>query len=345
MSYDDKPSKGGVLPIVLPIVTSVVALAVGTLFGGLVIWLLKPSTIEEVLVPRNLTADELAAECAPLILEKTTELEAAEDKVSSLKSQVSDKEEKVAELEQEMKSRAVRGRALVMELEKAKSELRDVQEQLQVAQEEKNQLIEELKETVITLEKTEVKLVKQKELTNYAKEDALANKYQRFIGESQLEVCEKGNRKKLGACREAVTALMEAPSVRDRFAHCLRSGQASPSVAEAEKRQVDLPMFSEWMNQEDKIVKGWYINFCDPTLPENADGFLHEDHLPGAGTASTASAGSFLSDDEDDDFDFGTPSAGSEPLPEAGEPTEVKTEQEELDDIDALFKELEDLPD
>ena len=178
-----------------------------------------------------------------------------------------------------MKRRSTRGAALVRELEQAKAELADAKQALKVAQEEKNELLDELKETVIQLEATEEELVEQKRKTEYAKEDALTNKWFRFINNAQLEICERGNRKKLGKCREAVEGLLIAPEIRDQFTHCVRSGQATPSVHEIEKKQ-SLPEFSTWLNQDDKIVRGWYLLLCDPTLPEREDGFLNEEHLP-----------------------------------------------------------------
>lgn len=275
----------------LPVATAGAALLLGCIFGGTLGYIMAPETPVEV--PRELTEAELAAACAPFVLEKTTELEEAETKVADLSGRVKDREAKVQELEAEMKRRSSRGAALVRELEQAKAELVEAQQALQIAQEEKNQLLDELKETVIKLEKTEDELVEQKRKTEYAKEDALTNKWFRFINNAQLEICERGNRKKLGKCREAVEGLLLDPAVRDQFTHCVRSGQATPSVHEIEKK-ASLPEFSRWLNQDDKIVRDWYLLLCDPTLPEREDGFLNEEHLP-KGDAPQA---------PNDDFDF-----------------------------------------
>ncbi|MBT3219210.1 MAG: hypothetical protein HN348_08975 [Proteobacteria bacterium] len=321
--------KGFWLPAwVLPIVTSVIALGVGSLFGGVLGWVLKPST--EVEVPRNLTDRELEIACAPMILAKTTEIEEAEEKVSDLKVRVAQKEAKVTELETEMARRSERGRELVLELERAKADLRETKEQLQKAQEEKNLLIETLKETVIILEETEVKLEEQIELTEYAKEDALTNKWYRFVNESQLEICERGNRKKLGKCREAVETLLEVDAIRDQFAHCVRSGQATPSVHELEKK-TQLPEFSQFLNQEDRIVREWYLLLCDPTLPERADGMLHEEHLPKSTTSPGNNGFDFNIEDLDDI--------------EIGEPARPKAKKEKENFLEDEEFEFEDIPD
>ncbi|MCA9494673.1 MAG: hypothetical protein KC621_32315, partial [Myxococcales bacterium] len=89
----------------------------------------------------------------------------------------------------------------------------------------------------------------------------------------------KGNRKKLGNCREAVQASLMTNTRRDKFSHCVRSAQATPTVKELEKGQ-SMPDFSEYIDQEQKQTKDWYVLFCDPTLPEVNEGLLNESHLP-----------------------------------------------------------------
>jgi len=264
--------------VVLPFATAFASLIVGVLVGGTFGWVVKPDTEVEVEIPRDYTEDELAEVCLPEVQEKATALEEANVKVTSLSSQVREKETRVKELQAEMDRRAERGRELYLEFQQAKEELAQVKLELQAAEEEKEVLIEELTRTVEKLEETEEELEEQVELTGRAKEDALVNKYYRFVNDAQLEICEKGNRKKLGKCREAVTAELERPERRDKFAHCVRSGQATPSVHEMEKG-ASMPQFAEYINEDDKIVKGWYLLLCDPTLPE-ADGFLNEEHLP-----------------------------------------------------------------
>ena len=157
--------------------------------------------------------------------------------------------------------------------------LEEARAQLEIARQEKEQLVVELTQTKEELARTEQKLTDQVEKTEVAKEDALVNKWYRFVSDSQLEVCEKGNRKKLGMCRETVQATLMNNVRRDKFAHCVRSGQAVPSVRELQKGE-SLPDFSEMIDEEQKQTKGWYVLFCDPTLPERNDGFLGEDPLP-----------------------------------------------------------------
>lgn len=267
-----------VATVLLPFATALASLALGALLGGVVAWVAKPEQQREIQVPRELTAAELEAACAPAIAETAEELEAANEKVAVLTKEVAAQEAKVQELEAEMSRRSSRDRALVAELEAAKKELAEVKAQLAQAQEEKARLVEELSATVAKLEETEERLEEQIQLTQRAKEDALTNKWYRFLNDAQLDICEKGNRKKLGRCRETVVATLKTDDMQNRFAHCVRSRQATPSVHELQRGQ-ELPQFSEYLNEDERVTRGWYVQLCDPTLPE-ADGFLNEEHLP-----------------------------------------------------------------
>jgi hypothetical protein len=279
---DDDYVPGGtsVVAMVLPFATAIAALALGAVLGIMIGWVVKPAEKVEVSVPRDLTAAELAQACAPQVNETVNELEKAQGKVQKLQSEVDARDARVKELEGEIQRRNSSGRNLVKELEQAKADLADAQEQLRIAEEEKERLIVELTETKEELEETKVELEEQKEKTEVAKEDALTNKWYRFLNDGQLEVCEKGNRKKLGRCRETVEGSLGSPSRRDRFAHCVRSGQAVPSVHELEKKAT-LPDFAEMIDEEQKQTKGWYVLWCDPTLPELEDGALEVERLPG----------------------------------------------------------------
>ena len=125
----------------------------------------------------------------------------------------------------------------------------------------------------------EEQLAERTQQRDAAREDALFNRWADFIKGAQLEICDKGNRKKLGNCRETVDAAINVDDRRDKFAHCIRSGQAQPAITELEKG-VGLPDFAEMIDEDKKQTKGWMILFCDPTLPENTDAPLAEGRLP-----------------------------------------------------------------
>jgi len=245
---------------ILPTLVAGLALVMGTVMGAVIVYVAKPAEVVEKEVPRDLTAQELEAACAPQVAEVTAKVDQANDKVMGLVSEMREKEARVAELEAEMVRRGKRGAELKAELEAAKAELVQVKKELKDAIDEKERL-------VVKLKKTEDDLDVSREETRVAKEDSLSRRWEAFVNQSQLDVCERGNRKKMGKCREAVKATLNADR-RARFGHCIRSGQEEPSIAEAEKRQESLPQFAEYLDQENKILRDWYILLCDPSLPE-----------------------------------------------------------------------------
>jgi DNA repair exonuclease SbcCD ATPase subunit len=280
--FDDYGGGPSVVAMVLPFATAIAALALGAVLGTAIGWVIKPAEKVEVKVPRDLTAAELAAACAPQVNETVNELEKAQSKVAQLEDEVQSRQSRVEELEAQLtvKKSSSGGSNLARELAQAKADLAEAREQLSIAEAEKERLVVELTQTKQKLAETEEDLEEQIEKTELAKEDALTNKWYRFLNDAQLEICEKGNRKKLGKCRETVEGNLMSEERRNKFAHCVRSGQAVPTVYELDKKAT-LPDFSEMINEEAKQTKGWYVMFCDPTLPERDDGFLNEEHLPG----------------------------------------------------------------
>jgi hypothetical protein len=260
---DGTPTRnaGGFL---IPALTAGIALMGGAAAGAAVAWVVKPPVPVEV--PRDLTEAELDAACAPKVLAASATLDEANDKVSTLLASVHDKEAQVADLEAEIKKRGAAGADLKRKLEQVRAELASVKQELAAAVEEKKELVAEIERTVFKLER-------QKERTSEAREESLGNRWTAFVNGAQLQVCEKGSRKKLGKCREAVTSIL-GPAMRDAYAHCIRAGQEAPTLRLAEKGE-ELPRFARYLNEDEKIVRGWYIQFCDPTLPEAK--FLEDD--------------------------------------------------------------------
>ena len=130
-----------------------------------------------------------------------------------------------------------------------------------------------------------------------AREDSLANKWVGFRNNAQLQICERGGRKKMGRCRDKVKDVLDA-SMRDRYVHCIRSGQSVASLHEAGKGE-QLPDYAEWLDEESRITRGWYILLCDPTLPEAED--LEEvEHLLAVDQLDLDDEDDFEMDGEDD---------------------------------------------
>ena len=226
-------------------------------------WMLKPDEVRTV-------TDEVPVEVAANDAQAQDELSQAQNKVSDLERTVATQERQVNELEEQIQRGAVAGKALRAELAAVKAQLAETEQALTVALQEKEEVLEQLKKTTEQLEQTEVKLAEVTVQRDDAREDAMYNRWQDFVKGAQLEICDRGGRKKLGNCREVVAATVRSTENEARFAHCLRSGQAQPTVRELDKG-TELPTFSSMIDEEQKQTKGWYVEFCDPTLPENPD--------------------------------------------------------------------------
>jgi len=268
--------------IAMPVALAALA-GIGVLAGvlGFAGGYLSHSPEKEVVeVVRAPTAEELAA--LQVDSAEKDELSLAQIKVAELERESAVKERKVMELEARIAKGAEAGARLREELRQVKEELEQTQVALAQAEEEKEELLVALRETTLQLEATEAELVVTKVQRDDAREDALFNRWNDFVHSAQLEICDKGNRKRLGNCREAVMSTLASIERQNRFAHCVRSGQAQPTVAEVVKGE-DLPEYAELIEENTKQVKGWFVDFCDPTLPERADNALATGRLPATG--------------------------------------------------------------
>lgn len=250
-----------------------VALAIGAI-AGIVVGFLSRGPIEEAPEPPEVAVVEGVVGDAPEDEAVEDELSVAQARVAELEREVVEKSRAVSDLEVEMDRRAGRGAAMAEELRALKTQLANAKSDLKKANNEKDQLIRDLR-------MTEAELVKTRRQRDFAREDALFNRWQEFLSRSQLEICDHGRRKRIERCRETSMAAIDRPDRRDRFAHCVRSGQAAPVIMNLEK-DAAMPDFSEMLDENEKATKGWMIVYCDPTLPERDGARLAERHLSGA---------------------------------------------------------------
>jgi hypothetical protein len=107
--------------------------------------------------------------------------------------------------------------------------------------------------------------------------------------------------------------------------------QSVPVLKQAGKSDA-LPKYAARLSQENKFTKkGWYVLFCDPTLPEAGDQDLKGDDVPT--WKSTYGVNEEMGFEEKEDLDFDdrnddTPRGGREEL---DEPIEDERDLDELD--------------
>lgn len=284
------------LAIGLPIMTAIIGLLTGLGAGFGLGWAVKPRggpTNDQVakLTLDAFSADQIEFKCGQI---KGVELANANERISALEKERDEYEQKVLALEEKLGTTrsksaslsqggtskrpagitAARARELESQvfdlqaqLNGARNQLASVTRQLSQAEQEKRQLQDALVATSARLVQTEGQLAVQVGKTEEAKLDAMSQKWWRFMSDSQLEICEKGNRKKMGRCREAVQSYLKTTQMRNKFRHCVRSEQATPSVQYL-GRDETLPRFALFLDQDSKISRDWYVQLCDPTLPE-----------------------------------------------------------------------------
>lgn len=280
------------LAVGLPIVTAIIGLLVGVGGGFAVGWGLKPNAgpTDEQIARLTLDAfspDQIEFKCGQV---RGEELKSANERIAALETERNDYERKVMELEAQLdtqrpktpsskggsgakasskRAAELEGAVLSLqrELNAARNQLATVSRQLFEAEEQKRQLQDALVATSTQLRNTQTQLAVQVSETEVAKKDALSQKWWRFLADSQLEICEKGNRKKLGHCRETVQLELKTNAVRNKFMHCVRSGAAVPAVGYLGKAD-SMPRFADFIDQDERIVRDWYVQLCDPTLPE-----------------------------------------------------------------------------
>ncbi|MFZ5476185.1 MAG: hypothetical protein ACOZNI_05365 [Myxococcota bacterium] len=222
---------------------------------------------------------QLLAETAKKEEAQQTEIDVANKKVNELQGAVTSKEEEVKLLELKVKKSQGKSAALKKELEEKVAELESLKGQLTVALEEKARLEEELE---VSREETRVARTE----TKTAQGQTIDAKWEGFVNEAMVSICEKGNRNKLAKCKDEVKASLTATR-SSRFKQCVGSGQAQPRLVRMDEKEKDpkLPKWSEWFNQDSNTTRDrWYITFCDPTLPEATFGAGAPPSGSGSGT-------------------------------------------------------------
>lgn len=247
-------------------VVAVLAVSGGAFLG----WIAGRQALEQEQVERlGMSADDLLArlqgvekqytdlyaQCDPLEGSERDRLIEAQERVETLRGEIEQREAEIQALEVKAKENV----ALKREVEAKKRELATLRSELQAAEQERAELVERLELAV-----AEVSVAREE--TRQARHETLSVRWDDFRARAALEVCEKGTRAKLERCREEVLAAL-TPDLERRYRECVRRGGAVPQLRELGKNE-QLPDHSEYLNPSSRLTRGWYVLFCDPTLPE-----------------------------------------------------------------------------
>ncbi len=287
---------------------ALVALAIGTAAGGVIGYAGHAIFVQpEVIVPppeiikEEIDDEALMALCQELTDSEKVKVVAAQEKVASLQSQLAAKEEELANLKRDAEKDEARAAAARKKWREMESEIASLRIQLAEAESERDELRVELKQTLRDLDRQIAETRRFKAKAIQYKQESTANLWSAFNANAKVEICDRGTRKRHENCHEAVEAALTR-RLNEKFQVCVDTYQAVPVLKQADKGEA-LPQFAEWLPDDNKFTKkGWYLMFCDPTLPEAEDSDLVNSSLDDE--PAPRSQPTFEDEDNLDDFDL-----------------------------------------
>jgi len=223
-------------------------------------------------IKEELTEAELRMLAEDLIATEAERAEAAINRVNTLQNELAEKEAELSALKgQKAKNSAARSRL--------KDEIAFLRVQLASAEEEREALRKELKQTIKELDFQVIQSKKFKRKAKRYKMESTTNLWSAFLANAKVKICNKGTKKRHDKCHAAVEESL-ANTMRARFTVCVDTYQSVPVLKQAGKGDA-MPRYSAKLSEDNRFTKkGWYVLFCDPTLPEAGDKDLEGDDVP-----------------------------------------------------------------
>jgi len=226
-----------------------------------------PEVIKEAL-----TEAELRMLAEDLIASETLRAQDAISRVATLQEALTAKESELNELKgAKTKSAKAKGRL--------NDEIAFLRIQLASAEDQRDSLRVELKQAIKALDFQVVQSKKFKRKAKRYKMESTTNLWSAFLANAKVNICNRGTKKRHERCNSAVSEAL-ANQMRARFMVCVDTYQSVPVLKQARKGDT-MPRYAQKLSQDNKFTKkGWYVLFCDPTLPEAPDDDLQGDDVP-----------------------------------------------------------------
>ncbi len=229
---------------------------------------------EPTVIKQELSDEELAELCADETRDERTALTGAQARVDTLQEQLAQRENEIEAMRAETEKNRARSaeatakyREMEERLAEAEAQVEDLTMRLAMAEAERDEALVELKETVEALNDQIEQTESARKVARKYKRQSVRNLWAAFVAESKVAICDRGSRKRHAKCHAAVDEALGS-SVKDRFTHCVNSNQATPALVKGD-RKADLPTYASMLSEDSRFTnKGWYIQFCDPSLPE-----------------------------------------------------------------------------
>lgn len=228
--------------------------------------ILTVTKIEEKM--KELTAEELELLCADEIDDERDALQDAQTRVEDLESQLAARESQVAELKAKARRNEEGAAAARQKWQAMEAELETLKTQLAQAEAERDQALEDLQATVVALNEQIRETTKAKNEAARYKDLNTKHSWDSFLANAKIAVCGElwvSGRGRQKRCNEAVEEAL-GPDIKRQFEQCVDSYQSTPLFLRAEADT--LPAFATAVPSNRFTRNRWYIQFCDPTLPE-----------------------------------------------------------------------------
>lgn len=259
-------------PIAIP--AAIGALGIGTV-AGIVIGYIGHALFAkpEVVIPppevieQQITDEQLAMLCKDLTQDEKEKVVSAQEKVVKLQTELDAREKELSDLKAKAAGDEAKKKAAAKRWKEMEDEVARLRVELAAAEQERDQLRTELKQTLRDLDRQISETKKYRAKAEHFQAESTKNLWAAFTNNAKVEICDRGTRKRHEKCHEAVDIAFNQ-QMRDRFTTCVDTYQAVPVLKKAEKGET-LPQFAESLPDDNKFTKkGWYVIFCDPTLPE-----------------------------------------------------------------------------
>lgn len=298
--YEPRPRFSMTLP------AAFAALAIGTVVGAVVGYIAHAIVAEPALVipppaviKEEISEEDLLALCAELTDDEKTKVLQAHERVKTLQAELDAREAELTDLKKAAAGDEKRRKAAAKKWRQMEDEIASLRVQLASAEQERDELRVELKATLKDLDKQIKETQKFKKKAKMYQEKSTANLWSAFLNDGKVQICDRGTRKRHAKCHDSVESAFDS-RLKAKFTTCVDTYQAVPVLKQAEKG-AGLPRFAEALPDDNKFTKkGWYIIFCDPTLPERRDEDLDGVQSPGRSGVDDAGYDDVLDDALDD---------------------------------------------
>ena len=205
---------------------------------------------------------------APITQDAITRANAAQEKVSTLQTELDKASAELTELESALVAGKARDAAAQRRKTELEAQIAGIQEKMKTAETERDAARAELEAALVKLDETQAAADAAQAEADLQRARATGNGWAAFTAESQLQLCDRGGKRKHAKCHSAVTTALKP--FEERFKACVDKGQATPELRQITET-TNKPAYFEKLQLDDAPVKGeWMIILCDPSLPEPA---------------------------------------------------------------------------